>query len=85
MNSSAIDSCTRRREPAQHTWPWLKKMPLMIPSTAWSCARVVEDDVGTLAAKLQGDLAAGAGQLPLNAAADRRGAGEGDLVDAADG
>ena len=26
------------REPAQHTWPWLKKIPLTIPSTAWSRA-----------------------------------------------
>ena len=26
------------REPAQHTWPWLKKIPLTIPSTAWSIA-----------------------------------------------
>ena len=29
-------SCTRIRLPAQHTWPWLKKMPLTMPSTAWS-------------------------------------------------
>ena len=34
--SSAIDSCTSSRLPAQHTWPWLKKMPLTMPSTAWS-------------------------------------------------
>ena len=34
--SSATDSCTSSREPAQHTWPWLKKMPLTMPSTAWS-------------------------------------------------
>ena len=34
--SSATDSCTSRREPAQQTWPWLKKMPLTMPSTAWS-------------------------------------------------
>jgi hypothetical protein len=31
-----MDSCTSTRDPAQHTWPWLKKMPLTIPSTAWS-------------------------------------------------
>ena len=30
--SSATDSWTRRREPAQQTWPWLKKMPSMMPS-----------------------------------------------------
>jgi hypothetical protein len=34
--SSAIDSCTSSRDPAQQTWPWLKKMPLTMPSTAWS-------------------------------------------------
>ncbi len=36
ITSSATDSCTSRREPAQQTWPWLKKMPLTMPSTAWS-------------------------------------------------
>ena len=34
MTSSTTDSCTSRREPAQQTWPWLKKMPLTMPSTA---------------------------------------------------
>jgi len=34
--SSWMFSCTSRRLPAQHTWPWLKKMPLTMPSTAWS-------------------------------------------------
>ena len=29
-------SCTSSREPAQQTWPWLKKMPCTMPSTAWS-------------------------------------------------
>ena len=36
ISSSSIDSWTSSREPAQHTWPWLKKMPLTMPSTAWS-------------------------------------------------
>ena len=36
MTASCTLSCTSRREPAQHTWPWLKKMPLTMPSTAWS-------------------------------------------------
>ena len=36
MTSSAIDSWTSSRDPAQQTWPWLKKMPLTMPSTAWS-------------------------------------------------
>ena len=31
---SAMLSCTNNRDPAQHTWPWLKKIPLMTPSTA---------------------------------------------------
>ena len=35
-SSSAIDSCTSSSEPAQQTWPWLKKMPPTMPSTAWS-------------------------------------------------
>ena len=34
--SSYTLSCTSSREPAQQTWPWLKKIPLTIPSTAWS-------------------------------------------------
>ena len=33
---SVTDSCTSSRDPAQHTWPWLKKIPLTIPSTVWS-------------------------------------------------
>ena len=36
MNGSAIDSWTSSRLPAQHTSPWLKKMPLTTPSMAWS-------------------------------------------------
>ena len=36
--ASATLSWIRSREPAQHTWPWLKKMPFTIPSTAWSIA-----------------------------------------------
>ena len=34
--SSCTFSCTSSREPAQQTWPWLKKMPLTMPSMAWS-------------------------------------------------
>ena len=36
--SSATLSCSSSREPAQQTWPWLKKIPSMMPSTAWSSA-----------------------------------------------
>src|SRR5579859_6264558 len=45
--ASATGSCTSSRDPAQHTWPWLKKMPLTMPSTAWSSgasANVVFED-----------------------------------------
>src|SRR3954464_11522610 len=38
VTSSAMLSCSSSREPAQQTWPWLKKMPSMMPSTAWSRA-----------------------------------------------
>ena len=34
--SSATFSCKSKREPAQHTCPWLKKIPLTIPSTVSS-------------------------------------------------
>ena len=33
---SATDSCTSSRDPAQQTCPWLKKIPLTMPSIAWS-------------------------------------------------
>jgi hypothetical protein len=35
---SATLSWIMSREPAQQTWPWLKKIPFTIPSTAWSSA-----------------------------------------------
>ena len=35
-SGSKIGSWTSRREPAQHTCPWLKKIPFTTPSTAWS-------------------------------------------------
>ena len=34
--TSATDSWTSSRDPAQQTWPWLKKIPFTMPSTAWS-------------------------------------------------
>ncbi len=36
MTWSWTFSCTSRRDPAQQTWPWLKKMPPTMPSTACS-------------------------------------------------
>jgi hypothetical protein len=38
VTSSATDSWISSREPAQQTWPWLKKIPCTMPSTAWSMA-----------------------------------------------
>ncbi len=38
ITTSATLSWISSREPAQQTCPWLKKMPLTIPSTAWSSA-----------------------------------------------
>ena len=38
ITTSATLSWISSREPAQQTWPWLKKIPLTIPSTAWSSA-----------------------------------------------
>ena len=35
-NVSSMVSCTNRRDPAQHTWPWLNQMASTTPSTALS-------------------------------------------------
>ncbi len=80
--ASATDSCTSSREPAQQTWPWLKKMPFTIPSTAWSSGSVVEDDVGRLAAELEGEPAARPGEGAEDLLAHLGRAGEGHLVEA---
>ena len=72
-------SWTSRRDPAQQTWPWLKKMPLMMPSTAWSMRGVFEDDVGGFSAEFEGELFAGAGEGALDEFADLGGTGEGDF------
>ena len=52
-----------------------------MPSTAWSMVGVVEDDVGGLAAELEGGLLGRAGDRPGDDLADLGRAGEGDLVD----
>ena len=79
--SSAIDSCTSRREPAQHTWPWLKKMPLTMPSTAWS----IGASSNTMLAALPPSSSVSFLPVPATERAialpDLGGAGEGDLVD----
>ena len=81
MKRSSIDSCTRRREPAQQTWPWLNQMASTRPSMALVEIGVVEDDVGRLAAELEAEALAGAGGGGADDLADLGRAGEGDLVD----
>ena len=81
-NSSAMDSCTSSRDPAQHTWPWLKKIPLTIPSTAWSTGASSNTMLAALppssrVSRLRGDRAD-----PGDLLADLGGAGERHLVDA---
>jgi hypothetical protein len=74
------DSCTSSREPAQHTWPWLKKMPSTMPSMAWSIGASSKTMLAALppssrVSRLRCRRAA------LDRLADRGRAGEGDLVD----
>ena len=81
MSVPAIDSWTSSREPAQQTSPWLKKIPLTIPSTAWSSGASSK----TMLAALPPSSRVSALPLPGDALgdqlADGRRAGEGDLVD----
>ena len=79
--TSATDSCTSKREPAQHTWPWLKKMPLTMPSTAWSSAASSKMMLAALPPSSSVTFLPRAGDFALDRLADRGGAGERDLVD----
>ena len=80
--TSATLSCTSSREPAQQTWPWLKKMPWTMPSTAWSIEASSKTMLADLppSSSVSADVAAG--ERGLDVLADRGRAGEGDLVDA---
>ena len=46
--------CTSSREPAMQVWPDAAKMPASTPASAASSCGVLEDDVGRLAAELEG-------------------------------
>ena len=80
--SEYTDSCTSSREPAQQTWPWLKKMPFTMPSTAWSTGASSNTTLAALPPSSRVTFlrvgGAGAGDL----LADLGGAGERHLVDA---
>ena len=82
MTASWTLSCTSSRDPAQHTWPWLKKMPLTMPSTAWSMGASSKMTLAAL------PPSSSVSRLPVPASArwiglaDLRRAGEGHLVDA---
>jgi hypothetical protein len=75
------DSCTSSREPAQQTCPWLKKMPLTMPSTAWSTGASSKTMLAALPPSSSVSLLAGAGDLAGDRLADLGRPGEGDLVD----
>ncbi len=81
-SSSAMDSWTSSREPAQQTWPWLKKMPLTMPSTAWS----IGASSNTMLAALPPSSRVSRLRVPADGPGDRPadlgGAGEGHLVHA---
>ncbi len=62
ISSSATDSWTSSRDPAQHTWPWLKKMPLTMPSTAWSSGASSKTMFAALPPSSSVSSFAGAGQ-----------------------
>src|ERR1700684_4065883 len=79
--SSNLLCWTYRRDPATQHCPWLKKIALAAPSMAFGPG-VVENDVGALAAELQGQLLQVAGPGGRDdQLADLGGTGEGDLVD----
>ncbi len=82
VTSSATDSCTSRREPAQQTCPWLKKMPLTMPSTAWSSGASSKTMLAALPPSSRLRRLARAGDAALDQLADLRRARERDLVDA---
>ena len=79
--SSATDSWTSSREPAQQTWPWLKKMPLTMPSMAWSMGASSKTMLAALPPSSRVTFLCEPGHRLGDRPADGRRAGEGDLVD----
>ena len=75
------DSWTSRREPAQQTWPWLKKMPLTMPSTAWSIGASSKTMLAPLPPSSSVTFLSRARDRAGDRLADGGGAGEGHLVD----
>ena len=82
ISSSSIDSWTSSREPAQHTWPWLKKMPLTMPSTAWSIGASSKTMLAALPPSSRVSFLPLPADRALDALAHLGRAGERDLVDA---
>ena len=80
-SSSAMPSCASRREPAQQTWPWLKKIPSTIPSTAWSRAASSNTRWAPLPPSSRVRRRAGAGERAPDRLAHLGRAGERDLVE----
>ena len=68
--------------PAQQTWPWLKKMPLTMPSIAWSWAASSNTMLAPLPPSSRVILRPVPARLALDPPADGGGAGEGHLVQA---
>ena len=67
-NSSYADRSTRIRDRAQQSWPALSKTAYGAVAAAWADVGVGEDDVGALAAELEGHplhLVGAAGHDPL--------------------
>ena len=80
MNGSAIDSWTNSLLPAQHTSPWLKKMPLTTPSMAWSMGASSKMMLAALPPSSSVSALSVPGDGAADLLADGRRAGEGHLV-----
>ena len=79
--SSYALSCTSSRDPAQQTWPWLKKMPLTMPSTAWSTGASSKTMLAALPPSSRVTFLLAAGGRAGDHLADLGRPGERDLVD----
>ena len=81
VNSSTTSLWTMARLVAVHFWPVDHMAPMIDKVDRLVEVGVLEDDDRVLAAHLALGLAAAAGDLAVDAAADRVGAGEGDAFD----